>query len=201
LCFAEARVLAQSLAMPELLIILLLAGLPLLYFIVQYNALIGLRNHIRDAWSNIDTELNRRYDLIPNLVSVVKGYAAHEKEVLERVIELRNRAQANHGRPSEQAADENQLVGALQRLLVVVENYPALKADEHFLKLQRELINTENRIQAARRFYNGNVRDYRNKCESFPTNLIAQIGGFQPEEFFSVHPSVREVPDVEFSNP
>jgi LemA protein len=185
--------------MPELLIILFLAAFPLLYFILQYNSLVTLRNHIRDAWSNVDTELKRRYDLIPNLVSVVKGYAAHEREVLEQVTELRSRCQANHGRPSEQAADENQLAGALQKLFVVVENYPALKADQHFLKLQRELINTENRIQAARRFYNGNVRDYRNKCESFPTNLIAQAGGFQPEDFFSVHPSVREVPDAEFS--
>jgi LemA protein len=187
--------------MPELLVVIGILAVPLLYALVQYNTLVSLRNHIRDAWSNVDTELKRRYDLIPNLVAVVKGYATHEKEVLQRVIELRNRAEANHGSPAAQALDENQLGAALQRLLAVVENYPALKADQHFLKLQQELINTENRIQAARRFYNGNVRDYRNKCESFPSNLIAQMGGFKPEEFFSVHPSVREVPDVEFSKP
>jgi LemA protein len=181
---------------------LIIAGLailvPLIWVIVQYNSLVGLRNYIREAWSNVDTELKRRYELIPNLVSTVKGYAAHEREVLERVVELRNRCFANNGSPAQQAADENQLVDALKQMLVVVERYPQLKADQHFLKLQQELINTENRIQAARRFYNGNVRDYLNKCQSFPSNLIASAFGFQAEEFFTVPPSVREVPDVEF---
>src|SRR5688572_3961269 len=133
--------------------------LPLIWFVVQYNALVGLRNYIAESWSNVDTELKRRYDLIPNLVSTVKGYAAHEREVLERVIELRNRCAANHGPVADQARDENELVDSLKRLFALVENYPQLKADQHFLKLQQELINTENRIQAARRFYNGNVRD------------------------------------------
>jgi LemA protein len=173
--------------------------LPLLFFVVQYNSLVSLRNYISESWSNVDTELKRRYDLIPNLVATVKGYAAHEREVLERVIELRNRCVANNGSPGEQAKDETLLVDALKQLLVVVESYPQLKADQHFLRLQEELINTEDRIQAARRFYNGNVRDYRNRCESFPSNLVAQMFGFQPQEFFSVPPSVKEVLNVEFA--
>ncbi len=123
------------------------------------------------------------------------------KGVLERVVELRNRCAANHGPVADQARDENQLVDALKRLFVLVENYPQLKADQHFLKLQQELINTENRIQAARRFYNGNVRDYRNKRETFPSNLVANLFHFQAEEFFSVPPSVQEVPNVEFGQP
>jgi LemA protein len=185
--------------MPALIILLLLVLLPVVFVVVQYNWLVSLRNYISESWSNVDTELKRRYDLIPNLVVTVKGYAAHEKEVLERVTKLRERCVANNGSPAEQARDENQLVGALKQMLVVVENYPQLKADQHFLKLQQELITTENRIQAARRFYNGNVRDYRNKCETFPSNLVAQMFGFQPQEFFSVPPSVKEVPDVEFA--
>ena len=185
--------------MPVLIILLLVLLLPVVFVVVQYNWLVSLRNYISESWSNVDTELKRRYDLIPNLVATVKGYAAHEREVLARVTQLRQRCVANNGSPAEQAKDETQLVDALKQMLVVVENYPELKADQHFLKLQQELIATENRIQAARRFYNGNVRDYRNKCETFPSNLVAQMFGFQPQEFFSVPPSVKEVPDVEFA--
>ena len=148
----------------------------------------------------MDTELKRRYDLIPNLVSTVKGYAAHEREMLERVVELRNRCAANHGPVADQARDEGQLVDALKQMFVLAEGYPQLKADQNFLKLQGELINTENRIQAARRFYNGNVRDYRNKCESFPSNLVASLFSFQAQEFFSVPPAVAQVPNVDFAN-
>jgi len=189
---------------PILLIALVvLAGillLPAVFVIVQYNALIALKNYLRESWSNVDTELKRRYDLIPNLVAVVKGYAAHERATLERVTELRNRCVANTGSPAQQAVDEKQLVDSLKQLLVVVENYPQLKADQNFLKLQTELVNTEDRIQAARRFYNGNVRDYRNKCETFPSNLVANLFGFQSEgDFFSVPPSVRDVPNVDFA--
>ena len=173
--------------------------LPLIYVIAAYNTLVALRNHIRDAWGNVDTELKRRYDLIPNLVATVKGYAAHEREVLERVTQLRTQCIASQGRPGEQAVDESQLVAALQRLLAVVENYPQLKADQNFLQLQRELVNTEDRIQAARRFYNGNVRDYRNKCETFPSSLVAGAFGFEPQDYFQVAPSVREVPNAEFA--
>jgi LemA protein len=171
---------------------------PVLYFILTYNGLVALRNHIRDAWGNIDTELKRRYDLIPNLVATVKGYAAHEKEVFKRITQLRAECLANKGAIREQAASESQLVAALERLLAVVENYPQLKADKNFLALQHELVNTEDRIQAARRFFNGNVRDYRNKCETFPSNLIAGMFGFEPQDYFSVRPSVREVPDLDF---
>ena len=183
---------------PLFLILAAVIFVPALWVIVQYNSLVSLRNYIVEAWSNVDTELKRRYDLIPNLVATVKGYAAHEQSVLERVVELRNRCAANNGAVGDQARDEGELVKALKQLLVVVENYPQLKADQNFLKLQAELINTENRIQAARRFYNGNVRDYRNKRETFPSNLVAGMFNFAPYEFFSVPPSVAEVPNVEF---
>jgi LemA protein len=174
--------------------------LPAVYIGVQYNALVGLRNYLRESWSNVETELKRRYDLIPNLVAVVQGYAAHERAVLERVTELRNRCAANNGAVADQSRDEVQLVAALKQLLAVVENYPQLKAAGNFLRLQTELVNTEDRIQAARRFYNGNVRDYRNRCETFPSNLVAKLFGFKPGgDFFSVPPSVREVPDVDFA--
>jgi len=183
---------------PMLIVIGVIFFLPLLYVVLTYNTLVALRNHIRDAWGNIDTELKRRYDLIPNLVATVKGYAAHEKEIFDRVTQLRAQCLASRGTIQQQATDEIQLVGAIQQLLGVVENYPQLKADQNFLKLQKELVNTEDRIQASRRFYNGNVRDYRNKCETFPSNIIAGAFGFQPEDYFRVSPSVREVPDADF---
>ena len=183
-----------------LIVVAAIVLLPVIFVVAQYNALVALKNYIRESWSNVDTELKRRYDLIPNLVSVVKAYAAHERAVLERVTELRNRCVANNGSPAEQAVDEKQLVDSLKQLLVVVENYPQLKADQNFLSLQKELVNTEDRIQAARRFYNGNVRDYRNKCETFPSNLVANLFGFKSEgDFFSVPPSVQEVPNVDFA--
>jgi len=172
--------------------------LPVIYVIATYNTLVALRNHIRDAWANIDTELKRRYELIPNLVATVKGYAAHEKEIFERITQLRSQCMASQGDPSQQAVDENQLVGALHKLLLVVENYPQLKADKNFLELQHELVNTEDRIQAARRFFNGNVRDYRNKCETFPSSLIAGAFGFQGQDYFNVDPAVREAPAASF---
>jgi len=183
---------------PLLVVVGIIVLLPLIYVIATYNTLVALRNHIRDAWANVDTELKRRYDLIPNLVATVKGYAAHEKEVFERVTQLRTQCMASQGRPEQQAVDENQLVAALQQMLAVVENYPQLKADQHFLKLQQELTNTEDRIQAARRFFNGNVRDYRNKCQMFPSSVIAGMFGFESQDYFNVSPSVREVPDAQF---
>ena len=170
---------------------------PIIFVIATYNTLVALKNHIREAWSNIDTELKRRYELIPNLVATVKGYAAHERETLERVIELRNQCAADNGSVSHQEGTEKQLVGAVSKLLAVAESYPDLKADQHYLELQKELVNTEDRIQAARRFYNGNVRDYKNKCEVFPSNLIAGMFGFEAHEFFNVESAVREAPSVE----
>lgn len=184
---------------PMLIVIGVVFLLPIIYVILTYNTLVSLRNHIRDAWGNIDTELKRRYDLIPNLVATVKGYAAHEKEIFNRVTELRAQCLAGRGNVQQQTMNEVQLVGALQQLLGVVENYPKLKADQNYLELQKELVNTEDRIQAARRFYNGNVRDYRNKCETFPSSIIAGMFGFQLQDYFQVSPSVREVPDVDFS--
>jgi len=173
-------------------------GVPTLFVVIQYNQLVGLRNYIRNSWANIDTELKRRYELIPNLVETVKAYAAHEQETLESVTRLRTVCMASDGKPTEQAVDETKLVHGLQRLLVLAENYPELKADDNFLELQTELVNTEDRIQAARRFYNGNVRDYRVKCESFPSNIVASMFGFEREDYFSVEPSVRNVPNVDF---
>ncbi len=171
--------------------------LPLIYVIATYNTLVALRNHISEAWSNIDTELKRRYDLIPNLVETVKGYATHERETMEKVIELRNLCAADRGSVSHQEGTERQLVGAVQKLLAVAEAYPDLKANRNFLELQHELVNTEDRLQAARRFYNGNVRDMRNKCESFPSSLVASLFHFQPQDFFDVEPAVRETPSVQ----
>ena len=171
-------------------------AIPLIYIAATYNSLVVLRNHIPESWSNVDTELMRRYELIPNLVAAVKGYAAHERETLERVIELRNTCMADHGSVHHQEGTEKQLVSAVQRLLAVAEDYPDLKANENFLALQRELVNTEDRIQAARRFYNGNVRDYRNLHEGFPSNMIASMFGFEQHDFFNVDPAVREAPGV-----
>jgi LemA protein len=169
----------------------------LVWVIATYNSLVRLKNHCRESWSGIDTELRRRYDLIPNLVEVVKGFAAHEREVLERVVEARNRALGSTGSPESQAQDENLLIGLLRRLFVVVEDYPDLKASDNFLKLQAELGNTEDRIQAARRFYNGNVRDLNNRIEVFPSNILAGLFGFRQGEFFEIEDSgVRAPPRV-----
>lgn len=186
--------------LPTILVLLVFVGFPALYLMLTYNGLVAIRNHIRDAWANIDTELKRRYDLIPNLVETAKGYAKHERETLEQVIALRNQCQANHGSPAEQAATEKLLVSSLNGLFALAENYPDLKANANFQQLQLELINTEDRIQAARRFYNGNVRDYRNKTQSFPSNIVASMFNFPPEaeEFFEVDPVERQPVKVSF---
>ncbi len=187
--------------MAGLIVLLLVIGFPVMFLIVTYNGLVAIRNHIRDAWANIDTELKRRYDLIPNLVETTKAYAKHERETLEKVIELRNQCRANRGSPVEQATTEKRLVSSLNGLFALSEAYPNLKADTNFRQLQDELINTEDRIQAARRFYNGNVRDYRNKTQSFPSNIVANMFGFPPEaeEFFEVDPVEREAIKVELN--
>ena len=182
-----------------LYMVIVILVIVIIYIVSIYNALVRLRNHIRDAWSNVDTELTRRYDLIPNLVAAVKGYAAHERETLERVIKLRQACIADTGSISHQEGTEKLLVGAMQKLLALVENYPDLKADKNFLELQNELVNTEDRIQAARRFYNGNVRDYRNLREAFPSNLVANKFGFKDHSFFDVEPSVRASPSVDLA--
>lgn len=172
--------------------------LPLIVLASIYNRLVRTRNHCAEAWSGIDTELQRRYDLIPNLVKTVKAYVKHERELLEEVVRLRNVCEHNKGTPSQQARSENELLGLLGRLFAVVEAYPDLKADQHFLELQTELVNTEDRIQAARRFFNGNVREMNNLVESFPTNLVAGAFGFTRQEFFEIGDlKIREAPRVE----
>lgn len=153
-----------------------------LWLVFAYNSLVRLRNRSKEAWSDIDVQLKRRYDLIPNLVEAVKGYMAHERGVFEKVTEARTRAMG--AAPSDKAGAENMLSGALKSLFAVAENYPQLKASENFKQLQDELSDTENKIQAARRFYNTNVRDLNTKIETFPTNLMANMFGFKPMEFF-----------------
>lgn len=163
----------------------------------MYNSLVKLRQQCRESWSIIDTELKRRYDLIPNLVETVKGYAKHENDVLRTVTEARSKAVTSTGSPASQAADENLLISAMRQLFGVVEKYPDLKANQNFLKLQGELSNTEDRIQAARRFYNSNVRDMNTKIEVFPSNLIVGIFGFHREEFFEIEDvGLRAAPTV-----
>ncbi len=178
------------LAVPVILVI---------WAIAIYNTLVRLRQHIRESWSDIDTELKRRYDLIPNLIETVKGYATHERELLESVTEARTKAMASVGSPAQQAVDENQLIGAMRGLLGVAENYPGLKANANFLQMQKELANTEDRIQAARRFYNGNVRELNSRREMFPSNMIASAFAFQAEEYFEIEDAkMRETPEVKF---
>lgn len=160
--------------------------LTLVWGIAHYNRFVRLRNHVRESWSDIDVELKRRYELIPNLVATVKGYASHEREVLERVVELRNQAVASTGSAESQAADESALLVGLKRLFVLAEGYPDLKADRHFLGLQEQLSLTEDRIAASRRFYNGNVRDMRQLCEMFPSSIIASLFGFEGGTYFEL---------------
>ncbi len=182
--------------MPAYVFLIIGVGLPIVFVVLTFNTLVALRNHIRDAWANIDTELKRRHDLIPNLVAAVKGYAAHEKEIFERITALRSRCVATLDQSQQASSQENELAQAVKQMLALVENYPELKADQHFLALQQQLTQTEDRIQAARRFFNGNVRDYRNKCETFPSNLVAGLFGFETRDYLQVTSADRDVPDV-----
>jgi len=169
--------------------------------IVSYNRFVSQRQSMNDAWANIDTEMRRRYDLIPNLVETVKGYAAHEREVFEEVARTRSMAAAATGTPAEQAAAEGPFMAALGRLFAVAENYPQLKANENFLALQAELSNTEDRLQTARRFYNSNVREFNRRVQAFPSSMIAGMFHFEPAEFFEIPESIREAgpPQVSFA--
>jgi LemA protein len=181
--------------------ILVLVGIALA---ISYNRFVSQRQLIRNAFANIDTELRRRYDLIPNLVETVKGYAAHEREVFEEVARTRSAAAATSGQsPAAQAQAEGPFVAALGRLFAVAENYPELKANENFLALQAELSNTEDRIQASRRFYNANVQDYNRRVQSFPSAFVGRMFGFKEEEFFEIPEGERAVvgtaPRVDFS--
>ena len=167
----------------------LLAGA---WALLSYNRFVRQRQLIDNAWANVDTELKRRYELIPNLVSTVKGYAAHERDTLEAVVEARARAVAATGGAGEQAGQENVLVDALKQLLALREAYPDLEANVQFLDLQAQLVTTEDRIQAARRLYNANVRDYNTRVQSFPSTVVARAGGFSKAEFFELEPAIRD---------
>jgi len=178
-----------------LIVILIAIGL---WFVGIYNALVKLRVRTNEAWSDIDVQLKRRYDLIPNLINTVKGYATHEKELFENVTKARSNAM-NAQNPEEKGQAENMLSGALKSLFAVSENYPQLRANENFLELQRELSDTENKIQASRRFYNGNVRDLNTKIQIFPDSIVAGILNIQKREFFEVeNEAEKKVPEVKF---
>lgn len=168
------------------------------WLVLTYNGLITLKNRTDEAWSDIDVQLKRRYDLIPNLVNTVKGYATHESGLFEKVTQARSAAMQASG-PHDKAGAENMLSGALKSLFAVAEAYPDLKANANFAKLQDELSDTENKVQASRRFYNGNVRDFNTKLQVFPTNLIASLLGFVKREFFEIgNEAERAVPNVSF---
>jgi len=179
------------------IIYLILVGL-FLWVIFTYNSLVKLRNRAKEAWADIDVQLKRRYNLIPNLVETVKGYAAHEREIFEKVADARSRAMGAKT-PKERGEAENYLSQTLKSLFAISERYPDLQASKNFLELQRELRDTEDKIQAARRFYNSNVRDLNIKIESFPANLIASIFKFKKMELFELEESEeRAVPKVKF---
>jgi LemA protein len=183
------------------IIIVVLLVLVVLYGVLQYNGLIRLRNVVQESWRQIDVELKRRHDLIPNLVETVKGYAAHESETLEAVIAARNRAAAPSSGPAAQAQDENVLTQALGRLFAVTEAYPNLKANESFLALQNELTATEDRIAAGRRYYNANVRALNTKVETVPSNIVANMFHVTRAEYFEVDDQAeREAPSVSFGS-
>lgn len=179
------------------LILLVIAVGVLVWLVVMYNGLVGLRNRVSEAWSDIDVQLKRRYDLIPNLVNTVKGYATHESGVFDQVTKARSQAM-QAGSTHDKAEAENMLSGTLKSLFAVAEAYPDLKANQNFLELQRELSDTENKIQASRRFYNGNVLELNNKIEMFPSNLIAGAFHFTKSEFFEVAEVEKEPVAVQF---
>lgn len=163
------------------------------WLITAFNGLVRWRNRVKESWSDIDVQLKRRYDLIPNLVETVKGYASHERDALEAVITARAKAMGAHS-VKEHAQAENQLTGALKSLFALSEAYPDLKAAQNFAELQRELADTENKIQAARRFYNSNVQTFNTRQESFPTNLVAGVFGFKLADFFELTESAAREP-------
>lgn len=179
------------------IILLVIAVAVALYVVFMYNGLVALRNRVSEAWSDIDVQLKRRYDLIPNLINTVKGYAAHESGVFEKVTAARAQAM-QAGSAKDKAVAENMLSDTLKSLFAVAEAYPDLKANQNFLELQRELSDTENKIQASRRFYNGNVLELNNKIDMFPSNIIASMFNFVKKEFFEAAETEKEVVKVQF---
>ena len=173
-------------------------GVVIIWFVASYNGFVRLANRVKEAWADIDVQLKRRYDLIPNLVETVKGYASHEREAFEKVTEARAKALGAQT-VQEKSEANNMLSSALKSIIAISEAYPQLRAVESFAKLQDELADTENKIQAARRFYNGNVRDLNTKTETFPSNIIAKTFNFQKQEFFQLEESeAREPEKVKF---
>ena len=186
--------------MTGMLVLLGLIAVVVFWLVGMYNGLVRLRNAVKNAWSQIDVQLKRRYDLIPNLVETVKGYASHERETLQAVVEARQQAINVSDSVAEQAKAENMLSQTLRSLFAVAEAYPDLKANQNFLALQEELASTENKISFARQHYNDSAMTYNNKIEMFPSNIVANIFNFQAAEFFEVEDEAeRETPKVEFS--
>jgi LemA protein len=187
--------------MIALYVVLGILVLLILFFIGIYNGLVGLRNQVKNAWAQIDVQLKRRYDLIPNLVETVKGYAKHEREVFENVTKARNMAQtAASAGPAERGKAEGELSQALGRLIAVAEAYPELKANQNFLALQEELTSTENKISFSRQFYNDAVLRYNNQTQMFPSSIVAGMAGFKAEQFFqTTTPEERVAPKVSFT--
>jgi len=182
-----------------LIIVVVIVVLLALVGVGIYNGLIKLRNVVQESWRQIDVELHRRHDLIPNLVETVKGYAAHERGTLEAVTQARAAAAAPGASPAQQAQQENVLTQALGRLFAVAEAYPDLKANQNFLQLQRDLTDTEDRVAAARRFYNANVRALNTKVETVPSNIVANMFHIKTAEYFEADdPQVRQAPSVSF---
>jgi LemA protein len=180
-------------------IIVILVVLLIVYAVISYNGLVSMRNRIENAWAQIDVQLKRRYDLIPNLVETVKGYASHERETLENVVQARNMAMAAQG-PQDQAAAENMITGALRSVFALSEAYPDLKANENFLNLQEELTGTEGRIAYARQFYNDSVNAYNTKIQSVPSNVIANQFHFEERQYFEVDEASRRNIEVDFTD-
>lgn len=183
--------------MIALIIIIVVVVLIALWAMGVYNSLVRLRNRVKDQWSQVDVVLKRRADLIPNLVETVKGYAGHEKDTLDAVINARNKA-VSANNPHDEMAANGELTQALGRLFALTESYPDLKANTNFLDLQASLKETEDKITFARQFYNDTVLAYKNKLETFPSNIVAGIFNFKPEEFFEASATDREVPQVKF---
>ena len=169
-----------------------------LWYIATYNGFVKLRNFVQESWRQIDVELKRRRDLIPNLVETVRGYMAHEQMTLQAVVEARRMAEAPVTSLAQRSQSESALSGALSRLFAVAENYPTLRADTSFLNLQQELTNTEDRIAAGRRFYNSNVRDLNTKAEKFPSSIVASMMNLQKAEYFEIDSADRQLPQVNF---
>ncbi len=183
--------------MIALIIVLGILALLVIFFIGTYNSLVVKRNRVQNGWHQIDVQLKRRIDLIPNLVETVKGYAAHEKAIFERIAEARSLA-INAKGPAAAAAANNALTDTLKTLFAVAENYPNLKANENFAKLQEELSGTENKIAFARQFYNDVVMDFNNQIQMFPSNIVAGMFSFKAAEFYTVPEAEREAPKVKF---